>query len=42
MGHELALSSRLGEGTTATVRLRSAGVHLLGDGTRRGAKVTEA
>ncbi len=31
LGHELALASRVGEGTMATVRLRSAGVHRLED-----------
>jgi signal transduction histidine kinase len=31
LGHELTIASKRGEGTTATVRLRSAGVHLLND-----------
>jgi len=42
MGHELTLASRVGEGTTATVRLRAAGVHRLGEeGGARPARVTE-
>ncbi len=39
MGHELSLASRVGEGTVATVRLRSAGVHRLED--ERPAGVTD-
>lgn len=36
MGHELEVASRVGEGTTATVRLREAGVHRVAQEPSRG------